>query len=115
MRAYFEELIKKLEMEKAQKTAVLKDGIMREKIAPFNAEIDSSRARALSEVENELNTKIAELKKEYDAKKQQLITLGEEKKRENMETVFASELAVLTAKYDREIARLNAQLSEIEE
>lgn len=115
IKAYLEEAIKKIEMEKEQQASIIKDRLTREKIAPYNADIDSSRAKALTEVDNELNAKIAELKKTYEAKKQELVTLGEEKKKANAETVFASELAVFTVKYDKEITKLKAQLAEIEE
>lgn len=115
MKQYIEQAIKSIEAEREQKTAQMKDKIMREKIAPFNAEVDSYRAKALTEVDNELNTKIADLKKEYEEKKKQLIALGEEKKKTNAESVLASELAVLTIDYDKAITKLKSQLSDISE
>lgn len=115
IKPYFEELIKKIEMEKERETAPIKDRLIREKINPYNADIDNSRAKALAETDNKYNAQIAELKKKCEAEKQELIKLGEDNKKANMETVFAAELAVFTAKYDKEIAKLKAQLAEIEE
>lgn len=115
IKAHVEQLIKTLEMEKEKEISVAKDRLVREKIAPYNAEIDSSRAKALTEVDTELNVRISSLRQEYERKKQELIALGEEKKKSNAETVFATELSVLTVKYDREINKLRTQLAEIEE
>lgn len=115
LRPYFEELIRKIEMEKEKETAPIKDRIIREKINPYNADIDTSRAKALAETDNKYNVQIAELKKKCEEEKQQLIRLGEDNKRANMERVFATDLAVITNKYDKEIAKLKVQLTEIEE
>lgn len=115
MKAILEQAIKSIEAKRDGEVALIKDRIVREKIAPFNAEVDSFRAKALQEIDAELATKIADLKVAYEAKKQDLIKIGEEKKKENMDSVLASELAVITVKYDTEIAKLNAQLSEIKE
>lgn len=115
MKAILEQAIKSIEAKRDSEVALIKDRIVREKIAPFNAEVDSFRAKALQEIDAELATKIADLKVAYEAKKQDLIKIGEEKKKENMDSVLASELAVITVKYDTEIAKLNAQLAEIKE
>lgn len=115
IKAYLEQAIKSIEMEKEKQVSLIKDRLMKEKIAPYNAEIDSYRAKALTEIDSELNVKIAELRKEYETKKQELIALGEEKKKGNMESIFATELAVLTIEYDSAIAKLTAQLAEIKE
>lgn len=115
LKPYFETLIKQIEMEKDKETAPIKDRLMKEKIAPFNAEVDSYRAKALAEVDNKYNAKIAELKKDCEVEKQELIKLGEDKKKANMETVFANELAVVANKFDKEIAKVKAQLAELKE
>ena len=115
VKAYLEQAIKSIEAEKEQQIAVIKDRIMREKIMPFNAEIDTFRAKALTEIDNELNQKIAVLKQEYEVKKQELVKLGEEKKKANADSVLASELAVVSVKYDNHIAKLTAQIAEIKE
>lgn len=115
IKPYFEELIKKIELEKERETAPIKDRLMREKIAPYNMDIDNSRTKALAEIDNKYNLQIVELKKKCEEEKQALIKLGEENKKANMGNVFATELVVFTSKYDKEIAKLRAQLAEIEE
>lgn len=115
IKTYLEQAIRGIEAEREQKIAVLKDRITREKIAPFNAEVDTFRARALAEIDNELNAKMVALRKEYDAKKQEIVALGEEKKKSNAENVYSAELAVITVDYDSALSKLNAQLAEIKE
>lgn len=115
IKAFLEQAIKNIEVEKEQQVAIVKDRVTREKIAPYNADIDNSRAKALKEIEDELNAKIVELTMAYEAKKQEIIKLAEENKKANAETVLASELAVVTVKFDSAIAELNAQIAKIKE
>lgn len=115
IKAYLEQAIKNIEVEREKQVSIVKDRVVREKIAPFNADVDAYRAKALSEIDSELATKITDLKAEYEAKKAELVRLGEEKKKTNAETVLASELAVITVEFDTAIAKLTAQIAEIEE
>ena len=115
MKSILEQAIKSIEAKRDNEVTVIKDRIVREKIAPYNAEVDAYRAKALQEIDAELTTKIADLKAEYEGKKQELVQLGEEKKKANADSVLATELAVVTIKYDSEIAKLQAQIAEIKE
>lgn len=115
IKASLEQAIKNITMEKEKQVSIVKDRVVREKIAPFNAEVDNYRAKALTEIDNELNAKIVELKATYEAKKAELIKLGEEKKKANADSVLAAELAVVTVEFDAHIAKLNAQIAEIKD
>lgn len=115
IKQYIEQAIKSIEAEKERTTAPLKATIIREKIAPFNAQVDNDRARAIAELDKTLNAEILAIKERYATKKQEIVEIGEKQKRVNEEAVFNSELAVYTAKYDKEIVKLKAQLAEIEE
>lgn len=115
IKTYIEECIKKIETERDQRTAGVKATLMREKITPYNADIDSARAKALSELDNEMNAKIVAVRQEYEEKKKEMIELGENKKRANQEVVFTSGLAPYTINYDKAIAKLSAQLKDIQE
>lgn len=107
--------VKSIEAERDRQVAVVKDRIVREKIAPYNANVDQLRASALAEIENELNGKILELRQTYEARKQDLVRMGEEDKKKNAESVLATELALVTVDYDAHIAKLNAQIAEIKD
>lgn len=110
-----EQAIQTIKDAKERKIAEIKDRTMREKIIPYNADVDSARTKALTEIDNELNAKIVELKQAYETKKQELVRLGEENKKANADSVLASELAVLSVEYDAHIAKLTAQLEDIKE
>lgn len=107
-----EQAIKDIEVKKERAVAGIKDRIIKEKVVPFNAELDNSRNVALAALDKELNEKIAVLRKEYEVKKQELIALGEQKKKEKADAIFAVELATYTVDYDNAIAKLKAQLDE---
>lgn len=113
MKARLEQTIREIEVMKNNKVAEIKDRVVREKIAPYNANIDQLRAKALAELEAELNGKIVELKTIYETKKQELVRLGEEDKKANADSILASEVASVIVKYDKMIARLNADIAEL--
>lgn len=115
IKVYLEQAIKAIETEKEKQVSVIRERIMRERIAPLNAEIDTAKAKALSAIDNELNAKIVELKQLYETKKQELIRLGEEKKKANMDSVLTAELATITFDYDNAIVNLQKQIDEIKE
>ena len=110
-----EQAIKSIEAEKSQKLNEVKEKITREKILPFNAEIDTARSKALAELDTELNQRVTEIRKEYDEKKQELVRLGEEKKRQNAETLLTSEMAVVSVRYDNAVSKLKQHIEETEE
>lgn len=115
IKSHIEQTIKSIEAEKAQAVSVIKERVLKEKIMPFNSEIDSARTKALAEIDTELNQRMSELKQEYEVKKQELVKLGETKKKQNEEAVLASELAVVAVDYDATISKLTAMLTEISE
>ena len=114
IKAVLEQAVKSIEAEKAQQLANAKERVTREKIVPFNTEIDSARAKALAEVDTELTQKVSALRSEYEEKKKELIRLGEEKKKQNADAVLANELSVISIDYDDAIAKLNDQISKID-
>lgn len=115
IKTYLEQAIRSIEADKEKAVSEIKDRITREKIIPYNTEVDNYRAKALTEIEDELNQRIASIRQDYEAKKQELIRLGEEKKKANADNILMSELAVATVEYDTHIAKLNAQLAEVKE
>lgn len=115
IKTYLEEAIKKLEGEKAREIAVAKEKAMREKIVPFNVEIDKARDAAILQKQNEMSAQIAAHQEAFAKEKQSYIDAAEKKKAENADAVIASETAVISAEYDRHIAKLNAQIQEVKE
>lgn len=115
IKPYFEELIKKIEMEREKETAPIKASLMRDKIAPFNAQVDADQAKALAELDRTLNAEIGMMREKYARKKQEIVEISEKQKKANEDAVLSTELNVYTAKYDKQIDKLKAQMAEIEE
>lgn len=104
-----------IQAETEREIALVKDRIMREKIAPFNQELDQARIKAEAELSQELNTKITALQQEFAKKKQGLFDAGEKKKAEYLNSIMATETYAITGKADKAIAKIDAQIKELEE
>ena len=115
IKTHLEEAVRKIENEKAREIAIVKDKVTREKIVPFNMEIDKARDAAILQKQSEMSEHIAAHQEAFAKEKQSYIDAAEKKKADNAEAVITSETAVVVAEYDRHIAKLNAQIQEIKE
>lgn len=115
IREHLEGAIRNIEAEKARALATCKERITREKIIPFNAEIDKSREMAIAELTNTLNAEIAALQQKFAQDKQKLVEAGEHKKAEHANTVVSTETSILAVTYDTALAQLRKQIEEIKE
>lgn len=115
IKTYLEEAVRKIESDKQRAVASIKEKVTREQIIPFNAEIDKSRDAAIAQRQAELNATIATQQEAFAKERQAYIDAAEKKKAENSMAVITSETAVVSAEYDRHIAKLNAQIQEIKE
>ena len=104
-----------IKAEEEREIALVKDRIMREKIAPFNQEIDQARIKAEAELSTELNSQITALQQDFANKKQALFEAGEKKKAEHLNSIMATETYAITSKADKAIAKIDAQIKELEE
>lgn len=103
----------KAEMER--EIALVKDRVMREKIAPFNQEIDQARIKAEAELSAELNCSITALQQDYANKKKALFEAGEKKKAEHLKNIMDIETSAITSKVNMAIAEIDAQIKKLEE
>ena len=117
-----EQLIQSLEKQitdlkalEQRQVAVIKDKVMREKIAPFNQELDQLRAKAESEKAQELAEKIAQLQQKFAEEKKALVEAGERKKQDNLTAVMATETYDITTECEKAIAKLNNMIKELKE
>lgn len=110
--AYIEQAIHGIEAEREQKIAEIKAIIMREKVAPKNAEIDSLRDRALQEKQEQLNADIAALQEKFAAERQLIIEASEKQKTENANALIVAETASVAYEYDTKIAELKKLIGE---
>ena len=115
IKVYLEEVIKRLQVEREKAIAAVKERVTREKIVPFNIEMDKSRDSAIAQRNEELNAKIKELQEAFAIERQSFIDSAEKKKGEHSQAVIETEIAIVVAEYDKHINRLMEQLGEVSE
>lgn len=107
-----EQTIASLENQKAREVATAKERATREKIVPYNTEINQSRDKAIAELQSKLNDKIATLQKEFAEEKQALVDAGEKKKADFAEVTISTEIAIVSDKCDKAIAHIKALIND---
>ncbi len=110
-----ERAIADIEAQKAREVSAIKERVMREKIVPYNNEINQSRDKAISELNTQLNSNIAELQKKFSDSKQSLIDAGEKKKTDFAEVTIATETAIVAESYDKSISKLRDMINQEKE
>ena len=112
---HLEQAIKNLEIERERETVAIKERVMRERIAPFNQEMDAARDKAISEKQQELNAKIVALQDQFVKDKQKIIDAAENKKEQNATSVITTETYTVTVAYDKAISKLKEQIEELKQ
>jgi hypothetical protein len=115
IKAHLEQAIRSLEAEKQTVANAKKEEVTREKIIPFNQEIDRAREQAIAEKQQALNATILAQQEQFAKEKQAMIEAGEKKKSENANAVITSETYSVTVEYDKAIAKLNEQIANLKE
>lgn len=110
---HLEDAKAKIEAEKAAKVSTIREQVTREKILPYNAEIDKAREKAITELAVEHNKQVSTLNNSFEEQKKKLVEAGEKKKAEYAENVIAMETAVVCIPYDNAVAKLQEQINEL--
>lgn len=113
IKQHLEQAIKALEAEREREVALVKEKATREKIVPYNQEMDIARDKAIAEKQQKLNETIASFQKKFTEEKQEIIDAGEKKKAENATAVITTETYTVTVAYDKAIAKLKEQIEEL--
>ena len=114
IKTYLEQTVKSLEAEKEREISAVKDKVTREKIVPYNQDIDVSREKAIAELQSNLNSKVVALQEQFAKDRQMLIEAGEKKKQENASLVIATETSAVSIAYDTAICKLKEQIADLE-
>lgn len=115
LKQIIEEAIRKTEAAKEQKEREIKDRVTREKIIPYNAEIDKARNEAISQLQGTLDRDIVALRSKFDNERTKLVEAGEKKKAENAKIVIEAEVAAVVAPYNVILNGLHQQLEKVKE
>ena len=112
---HLEQVINSLEAERNTVINATKDKVMREKIAPYNQEIDNALACAIMEKQSALTANIATLQENFAAEKKQMAEAAERKKAENASAVITAETYAVTVEYDKEISYLKDRVNRLKQ
>lgn len=115
IKSHLEQAVKSIETEKEREVAVIKERVTREKIVPYNQEQDTLRDKAIAELQQNMNEDITARQAQFAKEKQAIVDENEKRKENNANAVIATETYEVTGKYDKAIARLNDQISELKD
>lgn len=107
--------ISQIKASEEREIQLVKDRVNREKIIPFNQEIDQSRTKAEQELLAQHNARVQASQEQYQSEKKCLFEAGEKKKQDFLNSTMATETYAITSKADKAIAKLTAQIEEIKE
>jgi hypothetical protein len=116
---HIQSFIQLIKAEEQREVAVVKDKVTREKIVPFNQEIDRKKQESI-ELLNKwfdeqksietgaFNDRLAKLQAKYNEDKNIIEDTAEKKKLDNANAVLATATYEITTKCEKYIAKLNS-------
>lgn len=108
----YENAIAQIEATRQREIEVAKQRVMQEEIIPFNREIDNSLRDAITELQAQHNSKIAQLQQVFEAEKSALAEAAAKKKDSFAETAIATAITVINANADNAIAHFKKYVGE---
>lgn len=103
---HIEQAIHGIEADRDQKIETKKAEIIRDKVAPQNAEIDTKRDNAVQELQTKLNADISALQEKFNTERQAIIDASEKQKADNANMLISVETASINAEYNTKLAEL---------
>lgn len=115
VKSHLEQAVKNLEAEKEREAAIIKEKVTREKVIPYNKDMDIARDKAIAELQEKLNANIIAQQEEFNKQKKAIFDANEKKKEANANSVITTETYTITVMYDKAIAKLNEQIADLKE
>jgi hypothetical protein len=115
IKSHIEEAVRRIEAEKNQAIASAKERVTREKVLPYNAEVDRMMAEAIAAKQNTMNGAIKSLQEDFAEEKRSIIEAAEKNKADNANCVINAEVSLVSAEYDRNIEKLKKQIEDLKE
>ena len=105
-----EQSIAQIEGDRQRKIESERQRVIREKVVPFNAEIDDALRDAVAEENRQLNATISAVQARFEEKRKELNEAAERKKKEYADTEIATAVAAINAKADDAIRHIKEYL-----
>lgn len=113
IKQHFQTARQNIVVEKERAISAEKDRVMREQVTPKIAEIETSKNEAINALTTKLNQDIASIQQAFNVEKARYIEASEKKKAEFTEQAISTATAIVAVEYDKAIANLDKQISEI--
>ena len=116
---YIQSTIQQIKAEQEREISTIRDKVTREKIVPFNQEIDRDKSQSIAMLDKWLsdqkmaltgtyNESLAKLQAKYNEDKKIVEETAEKKKIENANAVIETAIYEIKSKCEETIAKLNA-------
>lgn len=102
--------IKALEEKECEK---IKQKMLKEKITPFNLELDQKRANAEAELAQKLKDNIALLEQQFAQEKKDMFEKAEATKASNQSSVLSSATYEVTSSCEKQIAKIKSWIEDL--
>lgn len=109
------EAVNRVEAQRNAELETERQRVMREKIAPFNNDIDASCRQAIEEERGKLAHRIAELQKSFDEEVAMLQRQAQAKKEEYAQVELSTATSVVNARYETTISKMKKIIEEVGE
>lgn len=106
---------RQIEAQRTQQLGAIAQKVRIEKIAPYNAELDRKKERAIAEEREKSNTLIAQIQGEFNAKKEEIEKATEETKKAFEKSAIENATAEINALADNAIKSLDEQIANTKE
>ena len=115
VKSHLQQAVKNLEAEKEREAAIIKERVTREKIIPYNQDMDIARDKAIAELQDKLTANITAQQEEFVKQKGVIYDANEKKREKNANSVITTETYTTTVMYDKAITKLNEQIAELKD
>jgi HD-GYP domain-containing protein (c-di-GMP phosphodiesterase class II) len=111
-RQIIDEAIAKIEANRQRDIEVAKQKAMQDQITPFNRDMDESLRKAIAELQTQHNAKIAQMQQAFEAEKQALAEVANNKKAAFAETTISTAVFTINAVADDMIEKMREFIGE---
>lgn len=113
IKSILQSTIAQIKASEEREVQTVKDRVMREKIIPYNQELDQARQKAEQELLQQHNARVQASQEQFAKEKELLLQAGEKKKTNFANATLATETYEITSKAEKAISKLTAQIEEI--
>lgn len=101
-----ENAINQIENDRARNIEIARQNALREKVTPFNADIDAHLREAIARLQEQHNQNVAKLQQSFEQEMREMTDAATKRKQEFAETTIAAAVASINVEADNAIKGL---------